>query len=160
MVTKAIIDSIESPYQVKVRIPLINSVTSFSQATAKENLSSAIICTLPKCQFIPEVGDIVIVAFEDNDAGKPIIIGCLFKESGNTSSINLVGNSLNISGTTKLSEQTTIGTISYNELLQVKNIIANLKGINDQIQITQQIQENTIYYVEGSINPTFPDGES
>ena len=59
MVTKAIIESIESQYSVKVRIPILDSGPEFTDATDYESLSDAIICTVPRASYIPEVGDIV-----------------------------------------------------------------------------------------------------
>ena len=133
MVTKAIIESVDSPYQVTVRIPLFNSSSNFVQGT--DILNKAIICIPPNCSFIPEVGDIVLVAFEDFDAGKPIIIGCLFKESGNTSTINLNAESLNIEGTTTLSNQVKIGNITYKELECLKGCSENIQQSLNNISV-------------------------
>ena len=133
MVTKAIIEQINSPYEVVVRIPLFNSISTFSQSTKANNLNSAIICTLPQCNFIPTVGDIVFVAFEDNDIGRPVVIGCLFKESGNTSGINLNVRELIVNGNTYLSEDTQIGDVTSDEIKQLKNLKFALEDLQSQI---------------------------
>ena len=70
-------------------MPTLDSIPEYAGATSVNELSDAIICTLPRSSYIPEVGDVVIVAFEDNDLGKPIILGCLFKETNNISQVNL-----------------------------------------------------------------------
>lgn len=119
MVTKAIIDSIINEYTVKVRIPFINKNNN--------NTSDAIICTLPQCQFLPVVGDVVLVAFEDYQISKPIIIGCLFKESGNTSLINITTQALTVESKAILSKDTTIGDITYDDL---KELIAFKNSMN------------------------------
>ena len=124
MITKAIIENINSPYEVVVRIPLFNSVSTFSQSTKSVNLNSAIICTMPQCNFIPQVGDIVFVAFEDNDIGKPVVIGCLFKQKGNTSEIDLTANNLTVNNTTKLGEQTYIGDLTPEDFKKLKLMIS------------------------------------
>lgn len=125
MVTKGIIEKVNTPYEVKVNIPFLNTV------------QNAIICTLPQCNFIPNVGDIVIVSFEDYDINKPIIIGCLFKESGNLSLIDLDVQSLTTKSITKLSDMTSIGDITYDELKYLKglqqNIQSSLKNIEDRL---------------------------
>ena len=124
MITKAIIEKVISDYEVKVRIPLLDSTTAFKQSVDIDGLSSATICISPKSRFIPAVGDIVFVAFEDNDAGKPVIIGCLQKETGNISSLDLNVESLNASSSINLSNNTTIGDLSYekiNSLFDIKD---------------------------------------
>ena len=116
MITKAIIEKVISDYEVKVRIPLLDSTTAFKQSVDIDGLSSATICISPKSRFIPAVGDVVFVAFEDNDAGKPVIIGCLQKETGNISSLDLNVESLNASSSINLSNNTTIGDLSYEKI--------------------------------------------
>lgn len=118
MVTKAIIEGIISDYEVTVSIPLLETTSS-----------EALICTLPQGRFIPKIGDVVFVAFEDYDIGRPVVIGCLFKESGNISEESLNLADLNVSSTTKLSKQTTIGEVKYTEL-------QCLKGLTDNLQYT------------------------
>lgn len=124
MITKAIIEKVISDYEVKVRIPLLDSTIAFKQSVDIDGLSSATICISPKSRFIPAVGDVVFVAFEDNDAGKPVIIGCLQKETGNISSLDLNVESLNASSSINLSNNTTIGDLSYekiNSLFDIKD---------------------------------------
>ena len=148
MVTKAIIESIQSPYEVTVRIPLFNSGSNFSQGS--QVLNEAIVCVPPNCSFTPQIGDIVLVAFEDFDAGKPVIIGCLFKESGNSSTLNINASSLNVDGTTTLSEQSKIGDIGYSELKQ-------LSGLGQNVQNSINNIEGEIQTLETNLNNTQSD---
>lgn len=127
MVTKAIIEEVINNYQVKVRIPTLDSTENFSTSTSQVELSTAIVCVQPRSTFVPEVGDVVIVAFEDNDKGKPIIIGCLFKESGNLSQVDLTARDLIVNESTVLSKNTKIGDINYNELKY-------LQGLQEPVQ--------------------------
>lgn len=134
MVTKAIIENVDDIYSVKVRIPILDSSAEYTDATNYKDLSDAIICTLPRTSYIPEVGDIVLVAFEDNDKGKPIIIGCLFKESGNTSQVNIEVNNLTVVSKTNLNADITIGDISYEELKYLKGLKQNIQATIENIQ--------------------------
>lgn len=143
MVTKAIIESVESQYLVKVRIPILDSSPEFVDATNYDSLSDATICTLPRTSYVPEIGDIVFVAFEDNDKGRPIIIGCLFKESGNDSQVNIEANNLIVNSKTQLSSSTSIGNISYDELKY-------LEGLKQNIQATFQNIEDRLKELEGN----------
>lgn len=139
MVTKAIIEDIDDIYSVKVRIPMYDSTPEFTDSTKTDDLSSAIICTLPQTSYVPAVGDIVLVAFEDNDKGKPVIIGCLFKESGNLSGVDIKANNLKVSG------NFTIGNISYDQLKY-------LEGLEQNIQNTLDNLEDRISKLEETIN--------
>lgn len=139
MVTKAIIEDIDDIYSVKVRIPMYDSTPEFTDSTKTADLSSAIICTLPQTSYVPAVGDIVLVAFEDNDKGKPVIIGCLFKESGNLSGVDIKANNLKVSG------NFTIGSISYDQLKY-------LEGLEQNIQNTLDNLEDRISKLEETIN--------
>lgn len=145
MVTKAIIEAINDEYSVKVRIPLFDSSSQFLDSTPTNSLSDAITCTLPRMSYIPEVGDIVFVAFEDNDKGRPVIIGCLFKESGNTSLINAEINNLNVLGQTNLGTSISIGDISYQQL---KYLI----GLNQNIQAALENIDERLKNLEGNNN--------
>ena len=127
MVTKAIIEEVINNYQVKVRIPILDSTENFSTSTSQVELSTAIVCVQPRSTFVPEVGDIVIVSFEDNDKGKPIIIGCLFKESDNLSQVDLTARNLTVNEGTVLSKNTQIGDIDYNQLKY-------LQGLQEPVQ--------------------------
>ena len=143
MITKAIIESVDDPYYVKVRIPALDSGSDYMDSTSYSDLSEAIICTLPNANYLPAVGDIVLVAFEDNDLGKPIIIGCLFKESGNISEIDLTLNNLTVNSTSQLGTNTYIGNISYEQLKY-------LDGLRQNIQATFQNIEDRLDKLEGN----------
>lgn len=133
MVTKAIIESIESEYEVTVRIPMLDAGKDFSTSTSTTNLAKAIICVPPKCMYSPAIGDVVIVSFEDNDYGKPVILGCLSKKSGNESSTSIDCSVLNVSGAAKLSDQTSIGDISYSQLQYLANTIGVADGVQNEL---------------------------
>lgn len=134
MITKAIIEEVISNYQVKVRIPIFDSSLNFKQATNNSSLSDAIICVMPKCNFTPVKGDVVLVGFEDFDLGKPIILGCLFKESGNASNLNLDVECLTANSTVKLSKDTTIGDITYKDLKELIELKVNFQSIIDTLR--------------------------
>ena len=145
MVTKAIVESIDNIYSIKVRIPILDSGPEFTDATSYNNLSEAVVCLPPRASYIPQVGDVVFVAFEDNDKGKPIIIGCLFKESGNTSQINMEVNDLIVNSKTTLNSNISIGDITYKE-------ISYLEGLKQNIQSTFNNIDKRLEKLEDSVN--------
>lgn len=78
MITKAEIQSINGAgNRCIVRMPLFETAASSYPVTAE-----ALVCIPPGIYGNLEIGDIVLVAFEENALEKPIIIGKLFKGSG------------------------------------------------------------------------------
>lgn len=131
MVTKGIVEEIINVYQAKVRLPVYDGFADTKNATPSDELTIASICNIPNIYNTIAVGDIVYVAFEDNDLGNPVILGQLYKEEMNTladlklNSANI--NQLTINKNTSLPQNTSIGSISSKE-------IAALSGIKDNIQ--------------------------
>lgn len=130
MLTKAYIEEVISNYEVKVRIPVLDSLSGYSQSTRVSDLSTAIFCTLPNCSYYPAIGDVVIVGFEDSDASKPIILGCLFKEDGNLSKVGINLGDLSAESTISLSKNISIGDISYTQL---ENLLKSVSVINERL---------------------------
>ena len=90
MITKAIVEEVLTPYQVRVRIPILDRVSSSELSTPTEELNIATICSLPNCYINVQKGDIVFVGFEDNTYRKAVILGHLSREACITySDINL-----------------------------------------------------------------------
>ena len=144
MITKGIVEQFnkDAPYKVKVRLPIFDSIKGVNNSTSTENLKDAIICTLPYCSNSLNVGDIVLVGFEDNDYGTPIILGHLYKDfplttvnnvTGNPdtkTSLNLDLNNLNVGGSVKLSSNISIGNIGYDDLMLLKQLPSIIDKIN------------------------------
>lgn len=142
MVTKAIIEKVISDYEVKVRIPIFESAVDLSSQSDTMLLNTAIICTMPRCTFVPKVGDVVIVTFEDHDPGKPIILGCLQRSNVADMSdliIDLTGD--NTLSSAKLNQATSISDIRYAELATLKNVTTNLQAqLNSLMTIVINLQ--------------------
>ena len=117
MVTKAIVSDVSDKYNIKVRIPIYNRVSFATQRTVEADLPSATSCVLPNSSLNLRVGDIVYVSFEDDDTGRPVILGCLFKESGNGSTASSISaESINVTATAVLPSETSIGKVTSKEL--------------------------------------------
>ena len=102
MITKAIVEEIISPYEVRVRIPLIDRQDNTTLATKTEDLNIATICSLPNCYCNPQVGDVVFVGFEDNTYYKVVILGYLSREAMTPTYSDITFNNLVVKNKTEL----------------------------------------------------------
>jgi len=138
MITKAVVEEVLSPYAIRVRIPLLDGIEDSKYGTASKDLSVATVCTLPNTSNLVLAGDIVFVSFEDNDLGKPVVIGTLLKETGNLCSSDVKLRHADISGVSTFSYYTTIGKVQPSEIATLQGTKENIqKQINDlQKQLT------------------------
>ena len=155
MVTKGIVEEIINIYQAKVRLPVYDGFADTKNATPSNELTIASICNIPNIYNTIAVGDIVYVAFEDNDLGNPVILGQLYKEEMNTladiklNSANI--NQLTVNKNASLPQNTSIGSISSKE-------IAALSGIKDNIQNQIDINLPAINFAESEKQKSETDG--
>ena len=134
MVTKAIVEQIVTPYSIKVRIPLFDSIIGQKGATQTIYLNEASICSLPNTLNQVNIGDIVYVAFEDNDISKPVIIGHLYKDSADATYYDLSVRIFNTTSNTHLCKDTWIGDVNPEEINMLKGVNANLQNQLDDIK--------------------------
>ena len=106
MITKGIVQEFIDNYSVRVRLPIFDGSEKSQYGIPNSGLSVATICSLPNANSGVGIGDVVFVGFEDNDLGKPIILGHLYKEAITNTKLNLELNSLTTHSTTTLNEQT------------------------------------------------------
>lgn len=145
MITRAIIEEKINEYKYRVRIPIFDGSKNSSTSTTTKDLCIAV-ASIPKGIYNSlQKDDVVIVGFENNNMGTPIIIGQLYRESLNalkefptiTTDVLTVNNQVN------LPKNTTIGTITYENLF-------TLVGMIDQL--TKLLAENSAKLQEGDNN--------
>lgn len=126
----------------KVRIPVLHGDGVVADSTKDDLLPSAVICGLPGSDYNYQKGDIVFIDFEENDYGKPVILGSLYLTTSKTNTRpDLKVSSLDASPTSNdgafsankvvLPENTTIGDISYKDL---KSLVALRNNFGDLIK--------------------------
>ena len=135
MITKAIVEEVISPYQVRVRIPLLDGAASSTMSTPTNQLNIATICSLPNCYINPQVGDIVFVGFEDNTYYKAVVLGHLSREAMTHTYTDAKLNSLIVNSFVELPEQTNIGNVTNTEISYLSGASGNLQK---QIDILKQ----------------------
>ena len=137
MITKAIVEEIISPYQVKVRIPLLDRAEATPLSTNSDDLNIATICCLPNCYMNLQVGDIVFVGFEDNTYYKAVILGHLCREATSNTYSDAAFSNLDVRSSVRLPSSTTIGSVTGDELSRLsgttENIQKQLNSLKEQI---------------------------
>lgn len=146
MITKGIIEEILSPYSAKVRLPIFDSIKDAQNSVSTDNLRIASICSLPNCTNLLGVGDIVFVGFEDDDLGKPIILGNLVREQSSLANPDISGYSIKIDKSVKIPSTIVVdntNSIDLSQLYGLKcNVQTSIDALSDQIQeIKDQINK-------------------
>lgn len=133
MITKAYIEEIEDNYTVKVRIPIFNKSRESSDCTPTSELNKAYFLTLPNLRITPQIGDTVIVGFENNDRSKPVILGFLYCNKKEESISDTILHSLVVDGEAVLPSNTSIGGISSKQISFLSNLREDVQIQIDQI---------------------------
>lgn len=125
MITKAIVVSkVPNSSKYTVRIPILDGIQGGNISTPDGLLAQATVCTLPNVKNVVNPGDIVYVEFEENDMGRPVILGHLYQENSKTNTcIDLQLRSLVVedkanprASSASLPDNTNISGISTNDM--------------------------------------------
>ncbi len=119
MITRAIINKINyESNKIRVRIPIYDGAQNSQGSTSDDDLSWASVLCLPGLTIDYEVGDIVIVGFEDDDIGKPIILGYLRLANGGSEKAKISANlnSLVINDSLSTSTDVKFGKLTYEQI--------------------------------------------
>lgn len=132
MITKGIIlERVVNSNIYKVRIPYLEKAGFNAEETHE-----AILCHEPGVieSYLP--GDVVLIGFEDHNANQPIILGKLYLQENASRGY---GNfeSLNVSSSANLPQNTCIGDIDVYKTLLKLNRLAN--NVSDASVNTNQI---------------------
>lgn len=125
MITKAIIkEKVDNKF--KVRIPLFESAGNLN-----EIIFTATVCYEPGNLEAYNIGDIVFVAFENNEIKKPVIIGKLYLGEEENPRAEFLAAKLNVNTSAVLPANTSIGNITSDELYTA---IKNNESFEDRIE--------------------------
>ena len=127
MLLKAIVVEKIDNYSLKIRIPRYNKVDTAFMATPDEDLCIAPICTPPGVIPNYELGDVVIVGFENDLWNQPIILGQLYCNKNMESTSEFNASSLRVKDESILSEATNIGELKYSDIINTKNTRNNIQ---------------------------------
>ena len=147
MITKAIIEEKVSEYKYRVRIPLFDRSKDASLHTATKDLCIATVITSKGVYNNFTQGDVVFVSFENNEMGKPVIIGHLYRQALTQDILNapiVDVRSLNVTQQVNLPKNINIGgQLNYEDLFSLANIDGNIQEqINSlKLNIDKDVQE-------------------
>lgn len=147
MVTKGIITAIpvsEDESKYLVRLPFFEDATQDSDEIIYE-------ATLSEPSGVIQgysVGDIVYCTFEDNDAGRPVIIGKLFARGLENIGAEFSTLELDVANRASLPANTTIGSITPEEIANIPSIKGKLDKMGGTIFGALEF-DNTVQYVVG-----------
>lgn len=133
MITKGIIEQVLDKYTVRVRLPIYDKSKYDNTGTPTNSLGIAHFCSLPHTLSNAQVGDIVYVGFEDNDYGKPIILGYLSMSGEHNTYAHTQLDSLETITSTKLCYDTTIGNVTAQEITYLQGLTGSIQGQLDVI---------------------------
>ena len=119
MITKAFVESKIDNFTYKVRMPIFDRVVSAPQHTGFSDLSEAIVCTPKGINGTLDVGDVVLVGFEDNTASRPIILGHLYRDQLlEDDKVYINARNITVSDAASLPLATTINDINLYQSIQ------------------------------------------
>lgn len=118
----------------KIYIPIFRRAGESKDSKLSASIMYATLMYNPGCENGYKVGDVVYVSFENNQMGKPVILGKLYLNKANESSNSsyIVGDNLSIVKTATLPLSTTIGSIKGEELEKLFQTVANNSNLVSQ----------------------------
>lgn len=142
MVTRGIVEKLLDRYTIKVRMPLLNRMKQNSSSILSDDLNEAVVSVPPNFDPNINVGDVVFVAFEDNNFGKPVVIGYLYRSNMTPTYGDIILNSVNVKIAANLSADTTIGDVSSTNISYLKGVTSNIQGQLDSLKDSDTILSN------------------
>lgn len=130
MITKAEIQR-KNGNKYYVRIPL------FEWSGEKQKFEEwATVCYMPGAFPTYKRGDIVFVSFENNDIGKPVILGKLYRknEKLEDDSVTLYGSNLIVKNKVELPADIKIENLSITSITSLNYILNNYKILEEKVK--------------------------
>lgn len=132
MITKGIVVSIpkdSDSNKYEVRLPFFEDATVDSE----EMIYEATLSEAPGIIQGYAVGDVVYCAFEDNDNGRPVIVGKLFSQTIDNTGADIKTLDLEVTNKANLPSSTTIGDATEQDVANIKDIKNKVSKMGDTI---------------------------
>lgn len=142
MITKATVERVLDSKTYQVRIPIIDKTEKSS--LSNNALATAVVSSQINSPLNYRVGDVVFVDFEENNYGKPVILGMLYSNTKSQSKPDVLLNSIEVEESANLPSNIKIGKdIKYENILSLKNSRENIqKQINNLLAQLSSYKES------------------
>lgn len=150
MITRALIADKIDTYHYKVRIPMYNKSESAVGSTPNNELYTACVSNTPGIIPAYNVGNAVYIGFESSDTSTPVILGALLNANAISIQNDINATSLTVSIDTHLSKDTTIGTVSPDNIATLEGQTIRIKNEFERVDAAYATVVDDI----GSINNT------
>lgn len=145
MITRAYIEEQVDQFHYRVRIPIFDKAEESPQHTSFDELAIATVCVPKGLNNSLNIGDVVIVGFEDNSASRPIILGQLYRDALlRDPQLYINTTNISISDQAFLPYATNIGDIAFSELFnatqQVPILVKEIEELRNRIQKVESTQ--------------------
>lgn len=122
MITRGyIVDVDYNNAKCKIRTPFYDGVENATGSTNNDNLAWAPIMWTPGIEVTYNIGDTVIVGYEDGSLNRPVILGFLKIPGKTNTQISCTANDITVNGTLKTTTNVSMGTIEYVDLWNIVN---------------------------------------
>ena len=143
MIVRGFVEAIVDDTHVKVRVPKVNKMEGAVGATPTAELAIGVVCTPPGYSPRLRRGDVVIIGYENDDESSPVVLGLLFTLNNDTTA-NVKVDSLKVKVDTNLSENTTIGNVSKENIQFLQGLRDNAQSQLDLLSHTESIHQDAI----------------
>ena len=114
-------------------------------------------CTQPGCAPRLQRGDVVLVAYEDDDDGSPVVLGLLFQtKNTSVSDVNFGSASFNVD--VSLPEDTSIGDVTKDNLINLQGLRDNAQKQFDEVRTSINDIDKRIDMIIETVNQTITEG--
>lgn len=127
MITRARVHKVVSDTEVVLEIPLYELIYRDGYESMPNELPIAKIASPPGCSPKYKVGDVVFVCIENDSLSNPVVVGSLVGDRRSSSTSDMALDSLAVKVNTNLSEDTSIGEVT-------KDNIKCLLGLGENVQ--------------------------
>lgn len=150
--TRAFIEGRVDDFHYRVRIPILNKLSSSVGATPTNELAVATIATPPGISPKFRTGDLVFIEYEENDTSKPVIVGRMFNTLTSNIASDAYFDSVTVSVNATLPKDSNVGDTTSQNLIYLNGLNSNIQYQLDNINIEKDNLQTQINEISFELN--------